>query len=66
MNTFGLDRIIQESDNHVMYYFEGDPERLFVSEELLLTSENTPVPPEDVKSSKTIGLVLHILVAFSL
>ena len=43
--TYRLDRIVQEPGNCVLYYLQGGPDRAFVREELMHTSEDTQVPP---------------------
>ena len=40
---------MENPDNRVMYYLRDRPERAFVSEELMLISEDTELPPEYVQ-----------------
>ena len=49
-NTFRLDKIVEDSEQRVLYYLaDNAPKRAFVREELMLIPENTEVPPEYVK-----------------
>jgi len=48
-STYRLDKIIENPGQRVLYYLAGGPERAFVREELLLTPENTELPPDHVK-----------------
>ena len=45
-NRYRLDRIVQEPGNRILYYLQDEPDRAFVSEELMHISEDTQVPPE--------------------
>ena len=55
--TYGLREIAENPGNHVMYYLHvagsedllNGPERAFVSEELMLISEDTELPPDYVQ-----------------
>ena len=55
--TYRLREIIEDADNHVMYYLREEPEsamapapwRAFVSEELMLIPEDTELPPDYVQ-----------------
>ena len=38
-NTSRLDRIVQEPGNHVLYYLQDGPDRVFVQEELMHLSD---------------------------
>ena len=51
-NTYRLDRIVQETGNHILYYLQGEPDRAFVREELMHISEDTQVPPDWVSKWK--------------
>ena len=51
-NTYRLYRIVQDSDNRVLYYLQDGPDRAFVCEELMHVSEDTQVPPDWVSKSK--------------
>ena len=46
--TYRLKEIVEDPGNHVMYYLSDRPERAFVSEELMLISEDTEFPPDYV------------------
>ena len=49
-NTFRLDKIVEDSEQRVLYYLaDNAPKRAFVREELMLEPENTEVPPDWVK-----------------
>ena len=49
-NTFRLDKIVEDSEQRVLYYLaDNAPKRAFVREELMLIPENTEVPPDWVK-----------------
>ena len=48
--TYRLREIIEETGNRVMYYLKDGPERAFVSEELMLISEDTELPPDYVQA----------------
>ena len=43
-NTYGLDRIVQDPGNCILYYLQDGPDRAFVREELMHVSEDTKVP----------------------
>ena len=45
-NTYGLDRIVQDPGNCILYYLQDGPDRAFVREELMHVSEDTQVPPD--------------------
>ena len=45
-NTYLLNRIVQEPGNHVLHYLQDEPDRAFVSEELMHVSEDTHAPPD--------------------
>ena len=47
--TYRLKEIVEDSGNHVMYYLKDGPKRAFVSEELMLISEDTELPPDYVQ-----------------
>ena len=47
--TYRLREIIEDSENHVMHYLSGGPERAFISEELTLIPEDTELPPDYVQ-----------------
>ena len=47
--TYRLREIIEDTGNHVMYCLKDGPERAFVSEELMLISEDTELPPDYVQ-----------------
>ena len=36
---------MEDPGNHLMYYLKDGPEKAFVSEELMLISEDTELPP---------------------
>ena len=40
---------MENSGNRVMYYHSDDPEIAFVSEELILITEGTELPPDYVQ-----------------
>ena len=40
---------MEKSGNHVMYYLRDGPEQSFVSEKLMLISEDTELPPDYVQ-----------------
>ena len=48
--TYRLKEIVKDSGNHVMYYLSDGPERAFVSEELMLTPEDTELPPDYIQN----------------
>ena len=45
INTYRLDRIVQESGNRVLYYLQDGPDKNFLREELMHISEDVQVPP---------------------
>ena len=45
-----LREIVENSGNRVMYYLKDGPERVFVSEELMLIPEDTELPPDYVQN----------------
>ena len=47
--TYRLREIVEDSRNRVMYYLLDEPERAFVSEELMLIPEDTELPPDHVQ-----------------
>ena len=47
--TYRLREIIEDTGNRVMYYLKDGPERAFVSEELMLSPEDTELPPDYVQ-----------------
>ena len=47
--TNRLREIVEDSCNRVMYYLKDEPERSFVSEELILIPEDTELPPDYVQ-----------------
>ena len=47
--TYRLREIVEDHDNRVMYYLKDEPERAFVSEELMLILEGTELPPDYVQ-----------------
>ena len=47
--TYRLREIVEDSGNQVMYYLSNEPKRAFVSEELMLISEDTELPPDYVQ-----------------
>ena len=47
--SYRLREIAENPGNHVMYYLLDGPERAFVSEELMLISEDTELPPDYVQ-----------------
>ena len=51
-NTYRLDRIVQEPGNRVLYYFQDEPDRAFVCEELMDIYEDTQVSPDWVSEWK--------------
>ena len=51
-NTYGLDRIVQDPCNRVLYYLQDGPDRALVLEELMHVSEDTQVPPDWVSKWK--------------
>ena len=48
--TYRLKEIIEDSGNHMMYYLSDEPERAFVSKELMLIPEDTELPPDYVQA----------------
>ena len=51
-NTYQLDRIVEEPGNHVLYNLQDEPDKAFVSKELMHISKDTQVPPEWVTEWK--------------
>ena len=47
--TYRLREIVEDSGNRVMYCLKDEPERVFVSEELMLIPEDTELPPDYVQ-----------------
>ena len=47
--TYRLREIVEDPDNHVMYYLSDGPKRAFVSEELILIPEDTELPADYVQ-----------------
>ena len=47
--TYRLREIVEDSGNRVVYYLKDGPERVFVSEELMLIPEDTELPPDHVQ-----------------
>ena len=47
--TYRLREIVENPGNPVMYYLKDGPERVFVSEELMLIPEDTELPPDYVQ-----------------
>ena len=48
--TYRLRVVVEGAGNRVMYYLKDGPERSFVSEELMLISEDTELPPDYVQA----------------
>ena len=48
--THRLKEIVEDSGNRVMYYLKDGPKRAFVSEKLMLTPEDTELPPDYVQA----------------
>ena len=48
--TYRLREIVKDLCNHVIYYLSDGPERAFVSEELMLISGDTELPPDYVQN----------------
>ena len=48
--TYRLREIIEDSGNCVMYYLSDGPKRSFVSEELMLITEDTALPPDYIQN----------------
>ena len=51
-NTYRLDRIVQDSGNCVLNYWQDGADKASVREELIHVSENTQVPPDWVSEWK--------------
>ena len=51
-NTYRLDRIVQDSGNCVLNYWQIGPDKASVREELIHVCENTQVPPNWVSEWK--------------
>ena len=47
--SYRLREIKENPGNHVMYYLPDGPERVFISEELMLIPEDTELPPDYVQ-----------------
>ena len=47
--TYRLREIMENPDNCVMYLADDGPDRVFVSEELMLIPEDTELPPDYVQ-----------------
>ena len=47
--TYRLREIVEDPGNQVMYYLSDDPERAFVSEELILIPKDTELPPDCIQ-----------------
>ena len=47
--SYGLREVAKSPGNRVMYYLADGPERVFVSEELMLIPEDTELPPDYVQ-----------------
>ena len=47
--TYRLAEVVEDSGNWVMYYFSDRPERVFVSEKLMLIPEDTELPPDYIQ-----------------
>ena len=47
--TYRLREIVENPGNRVMYYLLDGPERVFVSEKLMLIPEDTELPPDYVQ-----------------
>ena len=47
--SYRLREVVKSPGNHVMYYLTDGPERAFVSEELMLTPEDTELPPDYIQ-----------------
>ena len=47
--TYRLREIVEDSGSRVMYYLKDEPERAFVSEELMLIPEDSELPPDYVQ-----------------
>ena len=47
--TYKLREIVEDAGNHVMYYLADGPEKAFVSEELMLISEDTELSPDYIQ-----------------
>ena len=48
--AYRLREIVEDSGNRVMYYLKDEPERAFVSEELMLIPEDTELPPDYIQN----------------
>ena len=48
--TYRLKEIVEDSCNRVMYYLSNEPERAFVSEELMLIPEGAELPADYVQN----------------
>ena len=47
--TYKVREIVENPSNCVMYYLRDEPERAFVSEELMLILKDTELPPDYVQ-----------------
>ena len=47
--SYRLREIVENPGNRVMYYLLNEPERAFVSEELMLIPEDTELPPDYIQ-----------------
>ena len=47
--TYRLREVVEDSGNWVMYYLSDGPERAFISEELMLITEDTELPPDYIQ-----------------
>ena len=47
--TYRLREIVENPGNRLMYYLLNGPQRAFVSEELMLTPEDTELPPDYIQ-----------------
>ena len=51
-STYRIDRIVQEPDNHTLYYLQDGPDTAFAPEELIHIPEDTQIPSEWVSKWK--------------
>ena len=56
---YRLREIAENPGNRVMYYLRDRPERAFVSEELMLISEGTELPPDYIQEWKRLPLNIY-------
>ena len=47
--TYRLREVVEDSGNRVMYYLSDEPERAFVSKELMLIPKDMEFPPDHVQ-----------------